>query len=273
MRWIGSDAMPGSEYLEAAALGVIQGLAEFLPVSSSGHLVIFGELIHSLTGQHVDPRSSLHLNVALHLGTLLAILWIYRRDLRVLANRRRVCLAIVVATLPLVVVGLSPWEERLTSLFGTPVVAGWCLLVTAALLLVGQWLERRRYALDELPIPAALTIGLFQLAALLPGISRSGSTIVGGMLTGLHRESAAAFSFFIAIPAIAGAATLTAKDAWSHSGGGYSMGAILFGTVISFGVGLAALRWLLRLVSQRKLHWFAVYCTLVGTATIFWQSL
>lgn len=265
--------MPGTEYLEAAVLGVIQGLAEFLPVSSSGHLVIFAELIHGLTGRTVDPRSNLHMTVALHVGTLLAILWVYRADLRVLLNRRRVCLAIGVATLPLVILGLTRWDEQFPALFGNPLVAGWCLLITAALLLLGQWRERCRYALDDMPLTAAFAVGLFQAVALMPGISRSGSTIVGGLLSGLHRDASTTFSFFIAIPAIVGATILTVREAWLHPGGDYSAGPLVLGTAVSFGVGLVALRWLLRLVSERKLHWFAGYCIVAGTATILWQTL
>ena len=117
----------------------------------------------------------------------------------------------------------------------------------------------------------ALVIGLFQAIAIVPGISRSGSTIAGGLLTGLRRDAAATFSFFIAIPAISGAAVLVAKDVWDGPGSGNALSVLAVGLLTSFAVGFFALRWLLRLVSQRRLHWFAYYCGLVAVVTIIWQ--
>lgn len=263
--------MPGSDYLEAIVLGVVQGLAEFLPISSSGHLVILGEILRGVTGRSVDPESNLQMNVALHVGTLLSILWVYRADLPGLLNRRSLCAGIAVATLPLVVVALTPLKDHVESLFASPLSAGIALLITAALLVVGQRLERVRHELDQVPAAVALLIGLLQATALIPGISRSGSTIAGGMLAGLRREASATFSFLIAIPAISGAAVLTAKDAWDGTGGAHSTGALLVGILVSFIVGLSALRWLLRMVSQRRLHWFAWYCAAAGSATVLWQ--
>ncbi len=268
---------PGVEYFEAIVLGAVQGVAEFLPISSSGHLVILGELIQRLTGREVDPESNLQMNVALHVGTLFSILWIYRRDLWELRKRPGIVMAIIIATLPLVAIGLSPLKDWLEQGFSTPLFAGCCLLITAGLLAVAHRLETNRLALEELTPVRAGVIGLFQAIALFPGISRSGSTISGGLLLGFRREAAASFSFFIAIPAIAGAAILTLKDALTGTPDptavGYPWGAILLGTLVSFLVGLLALQWLLRLISQRRLIWFAWYCAAVGTATIVWQTV
>src|SRR5687768_12095409 len=100
--------MPGWEYAEAVILGVVQGIAEFLPISSDGHLVIVGALLHQWTGRTVDPKANLQMTLALHVGTLFSILWVYRHELLSLVTRPRVCVAIVVATLPLVVIGLTP---------------------------------------------------------------------------------------------------------------------------------------------------------------------
>ena len=266
--------MIGVEYLEAAVLGAVQGVAEFLPISSSGHLVILGELIQRLTGREVDPESNLRMNVALHVGTLLSIFWIYRRDLWELRKRPKVVLAIIIATLPLVAIGLSPFKDQMKSGFDTPLIAGCCLLVTAALLASAHWLEANNRSLEEMTPLRAGVIGLFQAFALFPGISRSGSTISGGLLLGFRRDVAASFSFFIAIPAIAGAAALLLKDALTEAPtttAGYGWGPILLGTLVSFAVGLLALSWLLRLITQRRLHWFAWYCLIVGTLTILWQ--
>ena len=263
--------MPGWEYIEAVILGIVQGIAEFLPISSSGHLVIVGALIHEWTGRTVDPDANLRMNLALHVGTLFSILWVYRHELLSLVNRPGVCVAIVVATLPLVVIGLTPAIDWLDEIFNTPLLAGCGLLVTAVLLTAGQRLERQTGTIDLLRPAGALGIGLFQAVAILPGISRSGSTIAGGLIVGLRRESAATFSFLIAIPAICGAAVLLAKDILAESRGDQAVSVLLLGAIVSFGVGLLALRWLIRLLSQGKLHWFACYCAVVGVATIVWQ--
>jgi undecaprenyl-diphosphatase len=266
-----------SEYIEAVILGAVQGVAEFLPISSSGHLVILGELIQRLFGREVDPEANLRMNVALHVGTLFSIFWIYRSDLWGLRTRPKIVLAIIIATLPLVVIGLSPLKDFFTQGFETPLIAGCGLLVTAMLLASAHRLETNSRPIDDMTPLRALTVGLFQAVALFPGISRSGSTISGGLLMGFRRDVAANFSFFIAIPAIAGAAVLLLKDMLTEQSSptaeGYGWGAILLGTLVSFLVGLIVLRWLLRLISQRRLIWFAIYCAIVGTLTITWQLM
>ncbi len=299
-----------SAIVKAILLGVVQGIAEFLPISSSGHLVIFGELINRAFGHQASDAENLHFNVALHFGTLLSILVVYRNEVLGLFRMPRLCAAIVVATIPAAVVGLS-FKDELESAFSTPLLAGCCLLVTAALLAVGQRFGGNAKPLDEITQADALAVGLFQAVALLPGVSRSGSTISGGLLRGLRRESAAAFSFLIAIPVIGGATLLTAKDVWkashdretvaaastlsarvdaadgeqtsvdapgpSSNGTGATQAdgadplALAVGAVVSFFVGVLSLRWLMRLISQRRLHWFAWYCAAAGISTIVWQ--
>lgn len=263
--------MLSPEHIEALLLGVIQGAAEFLPISSSGHLVILGDLLAHLTGQPIQGEHSLQLNVALHVGTLFSILVVYRRSLVRLVRQPRLCASIIIATVPVIIAGLT-FNEFLKVVFGTPLIAGCALLVTTVLLVLGQKLEQNSLALDELSFSSALAIGLFQAAALIPGISRSGSTIAGGLLIGLRREEAADFSFLIAIPAILGAATLTAADIWQGHAGGNSPSALILGSLTAFSVGVVSLRVLLRLVARRKLHWFAWYCAIAAFATIAWQA-
>ncbi|MEX0701933.1 MAG: undecaprenyl-diphosphate phosphatase [Planctomycetales bacterium] len=262
--------MQGTDYLQALVLGIVQGIAEFLPISSSGHLVICGAMWQKLAGSSASAQKDLALNVALHVGTLFSILWVYRRDLWALAKNARLCLAVAVATVPAAVVGLA-FEDRLAGAFATPLVAGFGLLVTAALLVLGQRLDRGDRPLEQISALEALAIGAFQAIALLPGISRSGSTISGGMFTGLKRDAAATFSFFIAIPAIGGAAALTFRDVVVQGTMPENPGPLLLGAATSFLVGVVALRGLLRVISQRKLHWFAAYCVAAGAATIAWQ--
>jgi undecaprenyl-diphosphatase len=144
-------------------------------------------------------------------------------------------------------------------------------VVTALLLTAGQRLGRQTGTIDLLRPAGALGIGVFQAVAILPGISRSGSTIAGGLIVGLRRESAATFSFLLAIPAICGAAVLLGIDLLEGSRGGQAVSVLLLGAIVSFGVGLVALQWLIRVIARGKLHWFACYCAVVGVATIAWQ--
>lgn len=270
--------MPLSEYLRAIILGVIQGVAEFLPISSSGHLVIFGDLLQHLGLPSPGNHEDFQLTVALHVGTLLSILVVYRNDLKSMFRRLNLARAIVLATIPLVVIGLcltfsKPIKEALDALFSNVMVAGIGLLVTATILSIGRQLERGEQELDDVRSGQAVLVGLFQTVAIVPGISRSGSTIAGGLIGGLRRDAATTFSFLIAIPAITGGGVLAAKDAWEGNGGDSSIGVLLVGMTVSFAFGLLALRWLIQIVAQQRLHWFAWYCGCAGAATILWQLI
>ncbi|MDA0832536.1 MAG: undecaprenyl-diphosphate phosphatase [Planctomycetota bacterium] len=260
-------------YIDAIILGIVQGIAEFLPISSSGHLVI----VETLLGMKAE--ANLLLDVMLHVGTLGSILVVYRNDIFALRHQPRLITAIIAGTVPAVIIGLS-LKDFFERAFSSPLLVGICLLVTAALLLVGQRVEKTQRQLKTLDIKRAIGIGLFQAFAILPGISRSGSTIAGGMVLGLDRISAATFSFLLAIPVIGGAAVLTLKDVFESTAVTTSgsvaqtpipWGPILTGTLVSFIVGWMSLRTLLRLITQRRLHWFAAYCTCAGLAVIVWQ--
>ena len=262
------------DILQAVLLGIIQGVGEFLPISSSGHLVICGELLENVLGTSSDNSDKLLMNVTLHAGTLLSILVVYRREIWKLRVQPRVIGLIILASIPAGGLGLL-FKDLFESVFATPMVAGVALFVTAGLLVGGQKFERADLSLpyEELPFGKAFLIGLFQAAALIPGISRSGSTISGGLISGLKRDSAAAFSFLMAIPVIGGAAILKLKDVVTsevplESG---QATALLAGGATAFVVGLFTLRWLVSLIACGKLHWFAYYCVGVGTATIIWQ--
>ncbi|MFQ5732367.1 MAG: undecaprenyl-diphosphate phosphatase [Planctomycetaceae bacterium] len=258
------------DYLEAVLLGVVQGVAEFLPISSSGHLVIVGAVLREWTGREVDPESNLQLNVAVHLGTLFSILLVYRRDLPRVLRDVRLCLFIVLATLPVAVVGLTLQDVLKAHLF-TPLAAGVCLFVTAGLLACAERSPGGSSTTGCMTAKQAGTIGLFQALAILPGVSRSGSTISAGLLTGMEPDDAARFSFFIAIPAIAGAVVVTAKDMLTGEGGDTSLPVLLVGAAVAFLVGWLSLRGLLGLVRRRQLRWFAWYCAVAGAATVAWQ--
>jgi undecaprenyl-diphosphatase len=254
--------MPAHEYLEAFLLGIVQGIAEFLPISSSGHLVI----LQTLLGTAAEGER-LELNIALHVGTLGSILVVFRRQVRDLLFQPRLIGALFVATLPLVVVGLT-LKDQVETLFGSPLAAGCGLCVTGLLLAGAHRVREGDTALEGISGARALVVGLFQAIAVFPGVSRSGTTITAGLGAGLDRKSAAEFSFLIAIPAIAGAAVLPLWDLVREGGSRVHVGPLLFGAFTSFLVGLVALRWLLGIVARRRLHWFSLYCLVVGAAAI-----
>lgn len=262
--------MAGEDYLEAVLLGIVQGVAEFLPVSSSGHLVIAGALVQRFTGRTVDAESNLQLNVALHLGTLFSILVVYRRDLLRVLRDVRLCLLIVLATVPVAVVGLL-LKDAIEQYLLNPLAAGVCLFVTAGLLALAERTAGGETPMERLTPRQAGVIGLFQALAILPGVSRSGSTISSGMLAGLKPEDAARFSFLIAVPAIGGAVVLTAKGMLEEQGGGNPLPVLLAGAAVAFLVGWASLRGLIGLIRRHQLRWFAWYCALAGAATVAWQ--
>lgn len=260
------------EYVQSILLGIVQGIAEFLPISSSGHLVLGEELLgHLFEDSALDlgaADSNLVLNVALHVGTLASIVLIYWTELwRLLRSPRQVA-AIAVATIPAAAVGLL-FKERLEAVFGSTLMVGSALCVTAALLWMSRRFDHGATPLPDIGLAQAFVIGLFQAVALIPGISRSGSTIVGGLWTGLDRESAATFSFLIAVPAIGGAAALELKDLLTEGTATQTQWlSYAAGALTAFLVGVMALRWLLGLISRRKLHHFAWYCLALGLFTV-----
>lgn len=261
------------DYVYAAILGAVQGVAEFLPISSSGHLVIAQALLSAMAVAELPAWSKgATMNVALHFGTLLSIAVVYFRDLLAALKKPRLLLLIVIASVPVGVVGLL-FKDQIEASFENPMAAGCLLLVTALFLFTAKRLQSGRLTMDQIPVWVAIVIGIFQAIAILPGISRAGSTIAAGLSCGLKRADAAKFSFFIAVPAIGGATLLKLLDlirgkeavdiAWRP---------MMLGTAISFVVGVMCLRWLIRLLVADRLHWFAIYCLIVGALTIAWQS-
>ncbi len=262
--------------LEIILLAVVQGLTEFLPVSSSGHLVVANALLDSFGA---DPaRDLIEVSVVLHLGTLAAVLVFYRREIiRLLASDRRAIWPLIIATIPAGVIGLyiekGLPEATKDVILESPLVAGLMFLVTAA----GLWWVARRpqgeLSYTELRPRQALAIGFLQAFAILPGISRSGSTIVGGLGVGLTREAAAAFSFLMAIPVIGGAGLLKIKDAVDSGTTSTPIPTLALGFVVSMLVGLAALWVLLRMLRRGRLELFVYYLVPLGIAVTSWQLL
>jgi undecaprenyl-diphosphatase len=253
------------------ALAVVQGVTEFLPISSSGHLVVLASLISSGDVEHLEVSD---LNIVLHIGTLFSILIFYwSRILRLLNEDRRTVGLLIVGTIPAVVIGLTikvAFEDILES----PLLAGCLLPVTGLILLwaVRELKGERRY--QDLSYRHALVIGCSQAAAILPGLSRSGTTISAGLKLGLAPRSAATFSFLLAIPAIGGAGVLEVASLLSH---GESMTTpwthLLSGGLVAFLVGLGSLFWLINWLERGKLQLFAWWCIPLGIGVVLWQLL
>jgi undecaprenyl-diphosphatase len=270
-----------AEIIKAIILGIVQGATEFIPVSSSGHLVIVPWLLGW-------PPSTLLFDAILHWGTLLAILLIFRRDFeimiraalrslreRTLDAEARLAWLIVIGTIPAVVVGFL-LEARIEALFASssaPLVAGVSLLITAALLAGSEQLARRLKAPQDLPSMTqrdALTIGLAQVIALLPGVSRSGSTIAAGLTRNLRREAAARFSFLLGAPVFFGAGLLQLVNAFADDAIGMvdTIPTLLVGFLVSAITGFIAIRFLLAYLRTNSLYVFAAYCLLAGCIVI-----
>ncbi|MFM7058876.1 MAG: undecaprenyl-diphosphate phosphatase [Planctomycetota bacterium] len=258
--------------LFAILLGIVQGIAEFLPISSSGHLVIAQALLFQFSSAPLPEwLEGMTMNVALHFGTLLSITVVYRRELLDAVRQPRLLIQLIIASIPVAVVGLG-FKDALEALFNNPMAAGCCLLVTAGILLTARRLQSGSVPLDALPMRSALLIGLFQAVAVLPGISRAGSTVGAGLMCGLKSREAARFSFFLAIPAIGGATLLETLKLFTRGDTTHPEWLPLFvGAGVSFLVGTLSLRWLIRQLQANRLHWFAGWCLAAGLCTVIWQ--
>jgi undecaprenyl-diphosphatase len=250
-----------SELLEAILLGLVQGLTEFLPVSSSGHLALF----EALLGWE-DAEANLAFNVAVHVGSLLAVMVFVRREIvAMLTTRPRLLLVVAVATVPAALFG-PLGKGAVQSLSASVLAVGLCLLVTAGILLLAGRTGRGTTLAPDLGWGRALLVGFAQLLAILPGVSRSGSTLVAGMGVGLERGEAVRFSFLMAAPAIAGAGLFMVIE----GGGGNPVPLVptLAGGAASFVASLVAMRLLVRIVARDRLRWFALYCAVAGLVAI-----
>ena len=258
------------EYLRIVILGIVQGITEFLPISSDGHLVVADQLF-GLAGGEKFAKASVLETIILHLGTLGSILVIYcRRILRLITTDRRVIGLLVVGTIPAGVTGIV-LEEYFEDWLTDPTLTGAMLLFNGAILL---WINRRgdgplKY--QELSYAQTLAIGACQAAAPLPGISRSGTTIAGGLAVGLNRDDAATFSFLLAIPAISGAVAVALLKLAKGAAISSSPDTLILGAVVSFLVGLVSLKLLLKVLSSSRLHWFGWWCLALGTVVLVWQ--
>lgn len=263
--------------LEAIALGVIQGLTEFLPVSSSGHLEI-GKVI---MGPKMVPEESLLMTVILHAATALATVVVFRKQIAEIFfgvvkfewnEDAQFVAKIIVSMVPAVIVGLA-LEEQMEALFdGNLLLVGVMLIFTGALLLLAG---RAKETNKDVSFLRALVIGISQAIAILPGISRSGATIATSVLLGVDRTKAAKFSFLMVVPLIFGK---MAKDLLEGlMGGGFGLTGTatpyVVGFIAAFATGILACNWMIALVKNCQLWWFSLYCFLAGAVAIGYQLL
>lgn len=260
--------------LDAIILGIIQGLTEFLPVSSSGHL----ELVKELQGSNAIAKESMLTTVVLHFATALSTVVVFRKDVGEifkglfqfkLNDSFYYSLKIVVSMLPAAIVGVVFSEELETFFDGQILLVGAMLLVTGLLLFLA---DRAKNTVKEVSFLHAITIGISQAIAILPGISRSGATIGTSVILGIDKSRAARFSFLMVVPLILGK---VAKDLLSDDfvieGANYT--ALGAGFVTAFITGIVACTWMISLVKKSKLTYFALYCFAVGAAAIVYALI
>lgn len=255
--------------VQAILLGALQGITEFLPVSSSGHLVV----VQQLFDWHADNAILLAFDVALHVGTLFAVVAVFWRDVVDMLTGRgwKLMGLLIVATMPAVVIGLGV-KDIIEAMFSSVMVVGVAWLVTGTFLWATKFIKERD-GNSERPVtwPKALFIGCVQAFAIIPGISRSGSTICAGLFAKLDRKAAAKFAFLMSIPAIAGGAILDAKDILGFPKEG--MAQLFLGVLVSFVVGYLSIKWLLSIIQHGKLWYFGIYCWIIGLATVLYCTI
>lgn len=249
---------------QALALGIVQGVTEFLPISSSGHLVLF----QSAWGLQ---DSMVVFDVWLHVATLGAVVaYFWRRWLKV--SWRQYWL-IGVGTLPVVLVGLF-LKDMIESFFGRPSLVAWALVMTGVFNAITHWWLRHRTGSDQVKLRSVVVAGLMQAVAIVPGISRSGSTVMGGLVGGLDRQRAFEWSFLLAVPAITGAAVLQFVDQW-RVGQLLTVdpGVLVAAMIAAFISGLVSIGILEWVLQKAEMIWFSVYCWVVAAGFGLWWLL
>ncbi|MBN1754596.1 undecaprenyl-diphosphate phosphatase [bacterium] len=256
---------------EMIILAILQGLSEFLPISSSGHLVI----LESLLGIQKD---NITLEIALHFGTLLAILIVFWDDIRMILKKFfrlkqfqedqevRLFYYIILASVPAALVGILA-KKPLEQLFGMPRLTALMLILTGLFLLLTRVFNKTPR--KELSFPMAFLIGIAQAVAIIPGISRSGMTVGTSRMLGLSPQRSVSFSFLLAIPAISGAAILEVLSIRQGTFKAINLPIYLTGVIVAMAVGIVALKLLIKFVQKEKLYVFGIYCLFIGLFFLF----
>lgn len=262
------------ELIQSLLLGILQGITEFLPVSSSGHLV----LARALLGTDLEP--GITFEIVVHFGSFLSIIVYYRKLLsellrdflraltpaglkekQLITNQNaRVCLYILLSMIPAMIVGFA-WKDAIESLFLNPFFISVMLVVTGCILFSSRFAKQTGKQVNGW---RALLMGIVQAAAIIPGISRSGSTITAGLFTGLTRDSVANFSFLMVLPVLGGAMLLELRDIYESGIESAAVISLVVGFLASFISGYIALTYLIILLKREKFHYFSYYCWALG---------
>lgn len=268
---------------QAFILGIVQGLTEFLPISSSGHLV----LVPWLAGWTLDPQAAFVFDVLVQMGTLAAVIFYFRSDLWHLVRAAlqaaltgrpfgtsgaRLAWLLVAASVPAAVVGLL-FKGQVEAAFASPRAVGGFLLLTALMLTISERIGKRLRTVESLTLVDSIVIGFAQVVSLFPGVSRSGATISGGLVRDLERPQSARFAFLMAVPIMLGAGLVAAIDLTKIPNLQANLAAILVGAASAALVGFLAIRWLLAYLAHNSLRVFIYYCTAVGLGAVLLGSI
>jgi len=265
-------------FIQAIILGIVQGLTEFLPISSSAHLVI----VPYLFNWTLDPAKAFVFDVLVQLGTLVAVIIYFWGDLAAIfkavfagikektpfkTSDSRLGWFIVLGTIPAGLAGLL-LKDRVEAVFNSPLITAVLLLVTAILLTTAEFLSKKERQLEALTWQDSLMVGFFQALAIFPGVSRSGATMSGGLFKGYTREAAARFSFLLSIPIMLAAGLLSVVALVYEPFFLEFLPVLLLGFVIAGVIGYLSIRWLLGYVKNNSLYGFAIYCMVISVVTI-----
>lgn len=264
---------------QAILLGILQGLTEFLPISSSGHLVILPFFLN----WQLPEKQIFIFNVLVQLGTLVAVIFYFRKELVAITraffkqlfagkpfatHEARLGWLLIIATIPAGLAGIF-LQDLVEQSFTSPLIAGIALLVTALIMFIAERVSRKIGDLHDVTFVTALVMGLMQILALFPGISRSGSTISGGMYRDLNREAAGKFSFLMSIPVMLAAGGLSTYQMVTEVPDLTTfLPLIVIGFLTAMVVGYIAIRWLLKFLAKHSLIYFSAYCAVLGIITI-----
>ena len=265
-------------YFQAVVLGLVQGLAEFLPISSSGHLALLQYFFK------IESDNVLAFTVLMHLGTLISVFIVYAKDIWALLKElcytirdictgegprinccemRRLGFMIIVATIPTAIIGLL-FEDFFESLYSKLVAIGIGLVFTGTIMWLSEKFGKGKYEVMQMKWRTAIFVGIMQGIAICPGVSRSGSTLVGSLSGGLKREFAVKFAFLISIPSILGSIVLEIPDLFEEGMDMSLAGPCLLGVIVAAVSGLVAIKAMIRIVSRKKLIYFSIYTWTIG---------
>lgn len=274
-------------YIEAIVLGLVQGLSEFLPISSSGHLALLENLFE------IKEDSVIFFAVLLHIGTLVSIFIVYHKDIYALLKElcllfkdiftgqglrieerpiRKLGIMIIVSSIPTAIMGLL-FSGYIDKIFSSLIVISICWIITGFILLYSEKIKNNNKEIESMKYRNAIFIGISQGFAIMPGISRSGSTIVGSLVTGLKREFAVEFAFLISIPAILGSAILEFPKAIRAGIDPSTIGPMIVGFLVATISGYFAITTMIRIVSKQKMRYFSFYVWIMGLGTLIYSIL